>query len=258
MVLINRVCFRCGKNLPLTPEFFQYRNKTKGIFQGVCKDCNNARGRELYAKNPEKFREKQKDYYAAHADQIKEHSRKYSKEQREKYPLIVKEKKKRYRDAHKDEINQKAREYYLENHDEFRKRQNEYRNKNRDSINKSKRISERYRRKTDPVYKLKGNIRNAINDSFGRRQHMKNQLAEDVTGMKTADLCIYLMNTFKKIYGYEWDGEESVHIDHIVPLATANTEEEIIKLCHWSNLQLIKAEDNLKKGKNENYLIKGD
>ena len=58
----------------------------------------------------------------------------------------------------------------------------------------------------------------------------------------------YLLETFKNRYGYEWNGVEPVHIDHIIPLATAKTENDVVKLCYYTNLQLLKAEDNLKKG----------
>lgn len=37
------------------------------------------------------------------------------------------------------------------------------------------------------------------------------------------------------------------HIDHKIPLATAKSKEDIIKLCHYTNLQLLTAEDNMKK-----------
>lgn len=65
----------------------------------------------------------------------------------------------------------------------------------------------------------------------------------------------HLLKTYKNNYGEEWDGVEKVHIDHIVPLATANTEEEVIKLCHWTNLQLLKEKDNLYKRDKLNYII---
>ena len=174
---------------------------------------------------------------------------------RETYPIAVREKKKAYRDAHKDEINKKQREAYHANMDESLKKRREYRKENRETINKKKRIYERIQRKNDPVYKLKGNIRNAINDAFGRRNQQKNEFAAEITGMSTDDLCNYLLKTFSDIYGYEWDGKESVHIDHIVPLVQANTEEEVKALCHYSNLRLIRAEDNLKKWKNTNFNI---
>lgn len=38
------------------------------------------------------------------------------------------------------------------------------------------------------------------------------------------------------------------HLDHIIPLASANTEEDIIKLNHYTNFQPLWAKDNLSKG----------
>ena len=40
---------------------------------------------------------------------------------------------------------------------------------------------------------------------------------------------------------------QHIHIDHIIPLSSAKTEDELYKLCHYENLQPLWAEDNLKK-----------
>mgnify|MGYP002132731409 FL=1 len=45
-----------------------------------------------------------------------------------------------------------------------------------------------------------------------------------------------------------WDNYGDWHIDHIIPLNSAQTEEDLYKLCHYSNLQPLWALDNLKKG----------
>ena len=39
-----------------------------------------------------------------------------------------------------------------------------------------------------------------------------------------------------------------IHIDHIIPLDSAKIEEDIYRLCHYTNLQPLWAEDNLSKG----------
>jgi hypothetical protein len=38
------------------------------------------------------------------------------------------------------------------------------------------------------------------------------------------------------------------HIDHIIPLCSAKNEEELKRLCHYTNLQPLWSTDNLSKG----------
>jgi hypothetical protein len=44
-----------------------------------------------------------------------------------------------------------------------------------------------------------------------------------------------------------WDNKGNWHIDHIIPLSSAKTEVELMKLFHFSNLQPLWASDNIKK-----------
>ena len=44
-------------------------------------------------------------------------------------------------------------------------------------------------------------------------------------------------------------------IDHIKPIATAKTEQDVIDLCHYTNLQMLKPEDNLAKSDKEGWTV---
>lgn len=78
--------------------------------------------------------------------------------------------------------------------------------------------------------------------------YKKDKRTYDIIGLQPEEFKVYLENTFFNNYGYKYNGED-VHIDHIIPLATAMTIEEVGKLCHYTNLQMLKPEDNLEKGK---------
>mgnify|MGYP001564590719 CR=1 FL=1 len=53
--------------------------------------------------------------------------------------------------------------------------------------------------------------------------------------------------------GMVWENHGKWHIDHIIPFGTAKSEKEMIKLCHYTNLQPLWAEENLKKAKELKY-----
>lgn len=230
----TRVCRRCGKELPLTLEYF-YRNGNSN-YQYFCKPCMAIRKKEWASANKEKI----KDY-----DARKRKER--SDEQRSKIASYLKT----YYSENKDKIREQKHKYYLAHKEEVRRNHKD----NSQRINKCKRERENRMYREDPLFRIKKQCRNAIYKSFARKGFVKWQLAEDITGMPVSDLCDYLLKTYLELYGCEWDGKEEVHIDHIVPLATATTEEEVKKLCHYSNLQLLKAFDNLSKHDKKDYKI---
>jgi hypothetical protein len=67
----------------------------------------------------------------------------------------------------------------------------------------------------------------------------------NIVGCSPQFLKEHLENQF--IDGMDWDNRGEWHIDHIIPLSSAKTEDELYKLCHYTNLQPLWAEDNLKK-----------
>lgn len=68
-----------------------------------------------------------------------------------------------------------------------------------------------------------------------------NSHIEDVVGKTVNDLIIYL-NSNK--YGFKY-GDEFIHIDHIIPLDSIETHEQIETLNHFTNLQLLPSEYNV-------------
>ena len=68
----------------------------------------------------------------------------------------------------------------------------------------------------------------------------------DFVGCEPKMLIKYIEEQFNN--GLSWENYGEWHIDHIIPLSSAQTEEELYKLCHFTNLQPMWALDNIKKG----------
>lgn len=256
----KKKCSRCGKEKEIS-EFILWKDK----YKGPCKECKKEYLKNYYLRNKEKANKTSKEYYKENKERINCQNKEYWHKNKEQLKLKRKEyiknhleelkvKDKEYYKKNKNIISEKNKQYYLENKEEIIERNSKYFLKNRVEIMKKRNIRNKERRKTDNIYRLKCQVREMIKDSFKRKNEIKNKHAEQILGCKIDFFINYLLQTYKNNYGYEWNGVELVHIDHIIPLATAHTEEEIIKLCHYSNLQLLKAKDNLKKGTKLNYL----
>jgi len=85
-------------------------------------------------------------------------------------------------------------------------------------------------------------MRNALKDGGFK----KAKATYEILGADYATAAAHLESQFKD--GMSWANRSEWHIDHIIPLASAKNEEELLKLCHYTNLQPLWAMDNLKKG----------
>lgn len=202
----------------------KYMKKWREKNKEHIKEYKRNQYRKLVDENPELMKQKTHSKYEKNKKKILESNKKWKEKNREKYLKSLKE-------------------YYIKNQDKIKA----YREKYRDKKRKIDRVQQKLKRSTDSVYKLKIQIRNRINCCIKRKGYNKNSKTEQIIGCDYKTFINYLLNTYKNNYGCEWDGKEKVHIDHIVPLATATTEEEVIKLNRFSNLQLLKAKDNLHK-----------
>ena len=196
--------------------------------QKICEMCGENKSINEFRKYRRKCKECEKEgykiYYIKHKNIALDKSKRYRDKNKDYYII--------YRQTHSSQHKEYNKKYYEENKHKLITNSIKY---------------EKKRIKEDDLYKIKKQVRKVIYNSFYRLNHCKCSKTEKIIKIGIDDFIRYLLKTYKSNYGVEWDGVEKIHIDHIIPLATATTEEEIIKLCHYTNLQLLKAKDNLEK-----------
>jgi len=148
-----------------------------------------------------------------------------------------------YHQKHKDDIKERKRLWYLANKKDSKAKNKIWREENKDAINKYQRAFESNKYKTDPIYKVKTRLRKAIRKAFKINGFTKKSNTQDILGCTFEEFKQHLESKFEswmtwdnhglynKEINYGWD------IDHIIPISRAKTEEDIIKLNHYTNLQ---------------------
>lgn len=156
---------------------------------------------------------------------------------------VIKEYNKEYYQNNKETIKKYKKEYYQSNKEAFKERNKEYYQSNKKAFNKWY----KNRIEVDPLFKVKENVRKLIYNSLKAKNYTKKSRTHKLLGASYKTVMNHLIQTAINNYGF-YDENEDYHIDHIVPCASATNEEEMLKLQHYTNLQFLKAEDNLKKG----------
>ena len=158
-----------------------------------------------------------------------------------------------------DEIKEYRKQYYIKNAEDLKRYSQHYREKNpekiqsyskeyysRDSVLNRKRKYEQDRYKNSIQVRLARILRSRLYDALNGNR--KNASAIQNLGCSLEELKLFLENQF--LPGMSWDNSGEWHIDHIIPLSAFDLtdKEECKKACHYTNLQPLWAEDNLKKG----------
>lgn len=152
----------------------------------------------------------------------------------------LKEKRAEYWIANRDRLRdlRKKRNYYSRDKEGFKKRQKRWNAAHKDQVRSARKMYIRNKRSTDPLFLAASRIRARIGLAFARGGYKKRSRSFELIGCSMEDLLIKF-GVHQIPRGY--------HIDHIVPMAQAKTIEEVEKLCHHRNLQLLIAADNITK-----------
>lgn len=140
----------------------------------------------------------------------------------------------------------KARKYYQKDKEKIKERRLKYYYNNSEKCKESSLNWQRKKVKTDKFFKLKRRLRNRLYYALKKKYWKKNTHFSEYIGCDKKTLIAHLENQF--IDGMSWDNYGQWHIDHIIPLNSANTDQELYKLCHYTNLQPLWGSDNIKKG----------
>jgi len=178
-------------------------------------DAKNEAWRES---NKEHVAEVKSAYYFKNKDSDKERRVNYHKEYQKKNAVKIK--------AYKHE-------YYLKN--------------KKDTIPKNV-ITRKKRRENDPLFKFTDTVRCLIGGAIRRLGYKKNSRTEAILGCTFEKFAEHLEKQFKP--GMNWLNHSlhGWHIDHIIPMASAKTEEDVVRLNHYTNLQPLWASENMAKG----------
>ena len=140
-------------------------------------------------------------------------------------------------------MKEKNKERYYENQEAYLLQKKEYYSNNRE-IMVSRSVNYAINRlKVDPIYKFRINTRSSILKIFKDNGYTKSKKTEEILCISILEFVNYIESKFEDWMTWEnrglYNGELNYgwDIDHIIPLSSVNSEEEIIKLNHYSNLQ---------------------
>jgi hypothetical protein len=236
---MKKVCTICQEEKVLEDFTFDKGN-TKDGRRASCKECCRKKNAEYIKANPDKKLESDKKSY----EKLKEKKLAQKKE----YYLIKREeillKRKEYAANNKEKISIKNKEYRETHLEDLRYKNKMYHREN------AKKLTEKRQERIDstPLRQFKERIRLLTKNAFYRLKHNKAKRTHAILGADWEIIKEHIVSQFNDGMTWEHFIAGDIHIDHIQPLASAKSEEELVALCHYKNLQPLWALDNLKKG----------
>ena len=221
-----KVCSIC--KIEKDSNLFKKEKRSIDGYSNQCKECARIKGLEYY------YRTKDIRKEDINKNRIKSYQN--NKE-------IENSRCKKYKIQNKKSIKEYNKKYNKENKDVKKEYNREYNSKNKEKIRENRRIYIKERLRDDIIFRISHYCRNMIRKSFRRGGYKKESKTYEILGCSFEEFKLYLESKFEDwmtwgnrgLYNgklkYGWD------IDHIIPVSSAETEEDIIKLNHYTNLQ---------------------
>jgi len=256
----TKVCSKCKVEKD-TCEFGKKITNKDGL-QSRCRECRKIETKEYLDRYPEKNKEKWKKNKEILSEKFKEWVKQnpdyYKKWRLENKDKINELKRQRY-SLHKEKNRQKSKEWRLKNKDVLLQKNKDYRERNKELLNEKRRKNrlenlEEYRRLERERYEKNTHLKLIRNYRTRIKNYMKfNKVSIgtgtlELVGLTSQELKEYLESKF--VDGMCWDnyGLYGWHIDHIIPLSSTKNDDDLKKLCHYTNLQPLWSFENLSKG----------
>ena len=193
-------------------------------------------------------------------EEQKARKKEYNKKYRESHREQIRASHKAWRDKNREHLNEQAREKYKDNPQAFKERkdryiqshQEQYKESNRryKSENRQKCADyERNKRHSDPVYRFRTSVRYLIWRYARKKGYKGSKQVWEMVGCDFDSFLAYIQGQFEEgmtleNYGH---GVGCWNIDHIVPIRTATTDEDIERLNHYTNLRPMWASENYQR-----------
>lgn len=120
---------------------------------------------------------------------------------------------------------------------------NKWRKDNFEHRRKYGREYHKKRKISDPLFRLSETLRSLIHSSLKGKGYIKLSKTTSLLGANNDVVMAHFKNLWLKRYKVELTNQK-YEIHHITYNSTATTEEELIKLQHYTNLELLSPEDH--------------
>jgi hypothetical protein len=249
--IITKICTKC--KIERNIDKFSKNKLKKSGFSDQCKLCQ----KDHYDKNRIEILHKKKEYSLNNNVLLAEKSKKYrqenkhsiserAREKRINNPKKIYEKQKKYRENNKQKVLKRNQEYRKNNLEKVNNYYNEYRLINAIKIKKQKQEYVKKRMEKDVVFSIRIKVKTLIGTALRKKGYIKTSRTHEILGCDYETFKNHIESQFKD--GMTWENKSEWHYDHKIPIASAKTEQDVIRLNHYLNLQPLWAKENMSKG----------